>query len=273
LGRRCIAAYPCQSKTSCFQSIGYIQAIPKSNLLSQFRIVAIRCFRIGLIGDFDPSVAAHRAIPSVLAAAGAKLDCAVESEWLPTTLLAEVPASSLARFDGLWCVPASPYRSMSGALQGIRYAREKSVPFLGTCGGFQHAIIEYARSVMGYSAADHAESNPQSEELLITPLTCSLVGQTGSIRLLSGSRVASIYGCEQATERYHCNFGVNPEWQDRIGRTTLKISGLDEEGSARVIELADHPFFMGTLFQPELNPVQPHPIILAFARAVAGSRK
>jgi CTP synthase (UTP-ammonia lyase) len=234
--------------------------------------MAIRCSHIGLIGDFNPDVAAHRAIPCALDAAGAKLDCAVESEWLPTTQLAEDPASSLAGFDGLWCVPASPYASMSGALGAIRYAREEGVPFLGTCGGFQHAIIEYARSVLGYSAADHAESNPEAEELLITPLTCSLVGQMGKVRLLRGSLAASIYGCEEATERYHCNFGVNPEWQERIGRTKLKISGLDDEGSARVIELTDHPFFMGTLFQPELNPVQPHPIILAFARAAAGRR-
>jgi CTP synthase (UTP-ammonia lyase) len=229
----------------------------------------VSCVHVGLIGDFDPAVAAHRAIPPALAAAAAKLDREIETEWLPTIPLAEGGAAALARCDGLWCVPASPYRSMSGALYAIRYAREEGVPFLGTCGGFQHAVIEYARSVMGHVAADHAESNPQAEELLITPLSCSLVGQTGTVRLLPGSRAASIYGCEQVTERYHCNFGVNPQWQDRIGRTTLTISGLDDEGSVRVIELSNHPFFMGTLFQPELNPVQPHPIILAFARAAA----
>jgi len=231
--------------------------------------VTVPCSRIGLIGDFDPAVPAHRAIPPALAAAAAKLDHAIESEWLPTTRLAEDGAGLLAQFDGLWCVPASPYRSMLGALCAIRYAREEGVPFLGTCGGFQHAILEYARSVMGCSSADHAESNPQAEELLITPLACSLVGQTGTVRLLPGSRAASIYGCDEATERYHCNFGVNPQWQVPIGRTTLKITGLDDEGSARLIELADHPFFMGTLFQPELNPAQPHPMILAFVRAAA----
>jgi CTP synthase (UTP-ammonia lyase) len=235
--------------------------------------MAEACSRIGLIGDFNQAVAAHRNIPPALAAAAAKLDHAIESEWLPTTRLAEDGAAALARFDGLWCVPASPYRSMSGALDAIRYARKEGIPFLGTCGGFQHAIIEYARSVMGHGAADHAESNPQAQELLITPLNCSLVGQTGTVRLLPGSRAAFIYGCEQATERYHCNFGVNPEWQDRIGGGTLRITGSDAEGSARVIELVDHPFFMGTLFQPELNPIQPHPIILAFARATALCRK
>ncbi len=231
------------------------------------------CCRIGLIGDFDPAVAAHRNIPPALAAAAAKLNCAIASEWLPTTRLAEEGSCALGVFHGLWCVPASPYRSMSGAICAIRYARQEVVPFLGTCGGFQHAIIEYARSVMGHSGADHAESNPQAEELLITPLSCSLVGQTGEVHLLPGSRAACIYGCDRASERYHCNFGVNPQWQDRIGRTTLKITGFDDEGGARVIELAGHPFFMGTLFQPELNPVQPHPIVLAFARAAACSRK
>jgi CTP synthase (UTP-ammonia lyase) len=226
--------------------------------------------RIGLIGDYDSAVAAHRGIPVALAAAAAKLECAIDSEWLPTERLAEGRTAALTRYHGLWCVPASPYRSMAGALCAIGYAREKGVAFLGTCGGFQHTIIEYARSVMGYTAADHAESNPEAEQLFITPLSCSLVGQTGTVRLIPGSRAASIYGCEQATERYHCNFGVNPEWQDRIARTTLRITGFDDQGSPRVIELADHPFFVGTLFQPELNPVQPHPMILAFAHA-AGS--
>jgi CTP synthase (UTP-ammonia lyase) len=221
--------------------------------------------RIGLIGDFNPAVAAHRAIPPALASAAA--NCVVESEWLPTTDLAEDGTARLAQFDGLWCVPASPYRSMPGALSAIRYAREKGVPFLGTCGGFQHAIIEYARTVMGQSAADHAETSPQAQDLVITPLACSLVGQTGTVRLLAGSRAAAIYGCEQATERYHCSFGVNPKWQERFAGTALRITGVDDEGSARVIELADHPFYTATLFQPELNPVQPHPIILAFARA------
>jgi CTP synthase (UTP-ammonia lyase) len=231
------------------------------------------CCCIGLVGDFDPAVAAHRNIPPALAAAGAKLDRAIESEWLPTTRLAEEGAGALTQFDGLWCVPASPYRRMSGALAAIRHAREEGVPFLGTCGGFQHAIIEYARSVMGHRAADHAASNPQAAELLITPLSCSLVGQTGTVQLLPGSRAASIYGCEQATERYHCSYGMNPQWQDRIGQATLRITGSDAEGSARVFELLNHPFFMGTLFQPELASVQPHPMILAFARAAAFPRK
>ena len=95
----------------------------------------------------------------------------------------------LAAFDGVWCVPASPYANTEGALNAIRVAREHRIPFLGTCGGFQHAVIEYARNVLGWTAADHAEVNPQAALALIAPLSCSLVEKTGEIRLAAESLI------------------------------------------------------------------------------------
>jgi CTP synthase (UTP-ammonia lyase) len=103
--------------------------------------------RIGLVGDHDASVTAHRAIPLALRLAGDACGVAVEGEWLPTDEITS--ASRISRFDGLWCVPASPYRSMEGALLAIGHARLHPLPFLGTCGGFQYAVIEYARGVLG----------------------------------------------------------------------------------------------------------------------------
>ncbi len=102
--------------------------------------------RVGLIGDHDPSVTAHQAIPMALALAADALAVSVEHEWVPTESIAT--HERVADFDGLWCVPASPYRRTDGALVAIRFAREERRPFLGTCGGFQHAILEYARHVM-----------------------------------------------------------------------------------------------------------------------------
>src|SRR6266478_2757884 len=102
--------------------------------------------RVGLIGDYSPDVVAHRAIPLALGMASERAGREVGFEWLPTDALAS-DAVRAEDYDGLWCVPASPYVSMEGALNAITYARESGTPFLGTCGGFQHALIEYARNV------------------------------------------------------------------------------------------------------------------------------
>ena len=100
--------------------------------------------RVGLIGDYNPEVPAHIAIPRAIALAAQDLECDAEAIWLPTPSLENDTEQLLADYNALWCVPASPYRSMEGALRAIRFAREHSVPFLGSCGGSQHAIIEYA---------------------------------------------------------------------------------------------------------------------------------
>ncbi|WKT74946.1 glutamine amidotransferase-related protein [Lysinibacillus fusiformis] len=86
-------------------------------------------------------------------------------------------------FQALWSVPTRPYKSMQGALNGIRFVREHKVPFLGTCGGFQHMIIEFARNVLEFSEADPAEENPTSSLLLVAPLTCSVSEKTHTFTL------------------------------------------------------------------------------------------
>jgi CTP synthase (UTP-ammonia lyase) len=105
--------------------------------------------RIALVGDYDPSVPAHQAIPVALNRVASETGLSVQAIWLATTDIGD--ATSLGAFDGIWCVPASPYRDMDGALTAIRFARERQVPFLGTCGGFQHALLEYARNHLGWA--------------------------------------------------------------------------------------------------------------------------
>ena len=102
-----------------------------------------------------------------------------------------VAATRVFGFSGLWCVPTSPYRSMEGALLAIRYARESGVPFLGTCGGFQHAVIEYARNVLGWADAEHAETAPDAARAVISLLECPLVETSGVVRFVPGSRIAT----------------------------------------------------------------------------------
>ena len=120
--------------------------------------------KIGLIGDYSPQVTAHVAIPKALQLAAAEAKCEIEETWLATEDVFE-NRQQFSNYDGLWCVPASPCKSMDGALTAIKFAREQGVPFMGTCGGFQHAVIEYVRNVLGFAKADHAESNPETTML------------------------------------------------------------------------------------------------------------
>lgn len=227
--------------------------------------------RIGLIGDRDEKVKAHGAIPGALGLIEEASGVRIEPVWLNTASLEGDAGSRLEGFDGLWCVPGSPYASIEGALAAIRFARAEGVPFLGTCGGFQHAVIEYARNVMGLTEATHAESHPGTGIPLVTPLTCSLVGLEGRIRLLPGSRLAQIYRTLEARERYHCNYGLSKGSAVMFDDSELKISGFDDAGEPRAFELEGHKFFLGTLFQPELSALSglAHPVIEAFVKAAA----
>jgi CTP synthase (UTP-ammonia lyase) len=228
--------------------------------------------RVGLIGDYDPDVVAHRAIPVALRLASTAADIEIEPTWIRTDALPADVAPRLAVFDGVWCVPGSPYVNTAGALNAIRFAREAACPFLGTCGGFQHALIEYARNVIGIAEADHAESNPGASVPIIASLRCSLVGETGSVRLTPGSRAYALYGDDEAIEEYHCSYGLNPEYV-QLFTTGLRFTGHDEQGDPRVVELplSDHPFYLATLFQPERAALHgaAHPIIIGFVRAMA----
>jgi CTP synthase (UTP-ammonia lyase) len=229
-----------------------------------------KAIRIGLIGDYNPQVKSHLAIPKALELASAGLERRVEPVWLETRELEGATERHMSLFDGLWGVPGSPYESMEGALRAIRFARERGVPFLGTCGGFQHALIEYARDVLGILDADHAESNPGAATQLITPLSCGLVGVEGVIDLREGSRIRAIYGSSRTVEEYHCNYGLNPEYRSILENGELRVTGVDEEGEVRVVELVSHPFFIATLFQPERRALkgEAHPLVDAYVRAV-----
>jgi len=226
--------------------------------------------RIGLIGDFNPDVIAHRAIPKALALAGEVAGVQIEPVWLATDKIEIGAAAALAEFAGLWCVPASPYASTDGALWAIRFARENEIPFLGTCGGFQHALIEYARNVAGIRDAEHAETNPGASTLVVAPLACSLVEQTGTIRLKENSLIRKACGKPEIVEGYHCRYGLNPAFRERLAAGELHFTGWDEHGEARAFELSEHPFFVATLFQPERSAMrgEAHPLITAFVRAM-----
>jgi CTP synthase (UTP-ammonia lyase) len=205
--------------------------------------------RIALVGDHDESITAHRAIPVALQRLSDELPRRVEGVWVATDTIDSV--LRLAGFDAVWCVPGSPYRDMEGALLAIQHAREAGVPFLGTCGGFQHAVIEYARHALGWHDADHAETAPDAPRAVIHLLECGLVEASETLRLQPGSRLAQAYGEGPITEGYRCRYGLNPVFQAALLDGPLRASAYGPDGDVRAVELDGHPFFVATLFQPE----------------------
>ena len=137
---------------------------------------------------------------------------------------------------------------MEGALTAIRCAREGRIPFLGTCGGFQHAIIEYARNVLGWQDAAHGELDSTSTVAVISLLSCPLINVGGSVQLVAGTRIAAAYGTDEATEVYFCSYGVNPDFRASLVAGPLREAARDDTGDLRAVELDDHPFFVATLF-------------------------
>ena len=229
---------------------------------------------ITLVGDHDPDVVAHRAVPKSLGLATLSLGRPVDAVWVATERVAEDEEEALGHVDAVWLVPASPYRSMEGALAAVRRARERGMPFLGTCGGFQHAVIEFARNVCGIADADHAETNPHASSLLVAPLACALREVAGRVRLDEGSKIRAAYGSEWIEEEYMCGYGLNPGFRAVLERHGMRLTGWDGEGDVRSMELREHPFFVGTLFQPERAALHDHtpPLVRAFVKAATSVR-
>ena len=142
--------------------------------------------RIGILGDFNPEFRSHHATNDALQHAARKLGIEVQSEWIPTPSLIKPEAEKkLESFDGFWASPGSPYKSLEGMLKGIQFARVRDWPFLGTCGGFQYAFIEFARNVLNIADADTAENNSGSKNILIYPVACALPDRKGNAPKLS----------------------------------------------------------------------------------------
>ena len=195
-----------------------------------------------------------------------------EGVWVHTAKVGD-PTVTLAGYRGIWCVPASPYADENGAFAAIRFARESRRPFLGTCGGFQHALIEYARNVRGMAEAGHAETDPELAMPLIAPLACSLVEARQRLSLTPGSLIGAAYGGETPVEEgYHCNYGLNPALAAMLWDGELLPVAYDESGEVRAVELRSHPFFAATLFQPERRALAGEipPLVRAFVGAAAG---
>ena len=236
--------------------------------------------RIGILGDFNPEFRSHHATNEALQHAAAKLNLPVESAWISTPSVLEPDAQRmLESFDGIWAAPGSPYRSFDGMLKGIEFARRRDWPFLGTCGGFQYALIECARNVLGIKDADTAENNSGSKNIVIYPVACAvpkrakdapkLSGPIPEIQLRPGSYLQSFYMKDTVEEEFFCNFEVNPDYEWAAMEAGFPVVARGPQGEIRAIESPTHLFYIATLFQPQLSskPKKPHPLVLAFVQA------
>jgi CTP synthase (UTP-ammonia lyase) len=227
--------------------------------------------RVAVVGDRLSKFRAQDSIEGALQHSAAALGANVDVEWFGTPMLEKGAAEQLERVDAVWCAPGSPYLSIDGALEGIRFARETNRPFLGTCAGFQHGVIEFARNRLGIERAHHAEYGPGAvgTPLFIDELLCSLVGQAMRVRLVDQT-THELYGAAEAIEQYYCRFGLNEDHLPALESAGLRVGGVDHaDGTTRIMRLADHPFFFLTLFVPQTasTPDAPHPVVSGYVAA------
>jgi CTP synthase (UTP-ammonia lyase) len=213
--------------------------------------------QIGVVGDRDESITAHRALPLALDLAARSIDRSIEHVWLATDGIAS------AGHGAVRCTVVRARQPVP--LRGRRAAR----------GGFQHAVIEFARHVLGRDDADHAETAPDDgRRLVISPLACSLVEASETLAAAPGSRLAQADGAASFSEGYRCRDGLNPAFVDAlVADGSLAVAATGHGGDVRALEVTPsvHPLFMLTLFQPERAALtgRAPPLVVAFARAAA----
>ena len=239
-----------------------------------------RTARIALVTDWSTSPVDRRS-PSHFRTPKL-LEKLRDDEGLPLDMVfvgtEDVADARLDECDGVWLLPGSPYHSEAGAVEAVRIAREHDVPFMGTCGGFQHALMEYAKHICGLADVGHAEQVASADNMIIIELACSLFEQQAAIEVMPDTLAGRSLGATRAVEKFRCSYGANPEYVETLRAHGMHFTGQSDEGDVRIAELPGNRFFMATLFQPELAGEDGycHPIVRAFASAAiehAGARE
>ena len=219
---------------------------------------------IFLLGDHNTSFITHRELDAAIGL----LPHGVQARWVGT----DTPdAGRTGQADAVWAVPGSPYRNDAAVYSAIEAARTSGQPFLGTCAGFQYAVVEFARNKAGIAGADHAETAPEAGNLVVDRLACGLVGEERTVTAIPGTRMHDLCGGQPFVGFHWCNFGLVPAYVDRLVQHGLVISAVADDAGVEAVELPNHPFFMATLFQPQVGSLagRPlHPIVQAFVAAV-----
>lgn len=217
---------------------------------------------IAIVGDENDAYPSHREINAVRSMLGEGVD----TQWLPTD---GDRVRHLEGFDGIWLTPGSPYADDAAAYGAVKWARERDVPFLGTCGGLQYAVIEYFRNVLGIVNASHAESDGVDDTNVVRTLACSLDGEERVVQPLAGTRFSTLVNNEAFVGMHYCNYGPGAEELQRLVDGGMVIEATADDAEAEVIELPTNRFFMLSLFQPQIGALagKPlHPLLREFVR-------
>jgi CTP synthase len=238
--------------------------------------------RIAVVGKYTSLVDSYKSVAEALVHGGIANDVGVEIAWLSSEdFEADRPADVLAGFDGLLIPGGFGVRGVEGMLDAVRYSRENDLPFFGICLGLQVAVIEYARNASGMAESHSSEFQGDLDQAVICLMDSqrNVTDKGGTMRLgayparlRQGSRAHEAYGSLEISERHRHRYEVNNAYRDVLAEHGMRFSGLSPDGNlVEIIELPDHPWFLGCQFHPELKsrPMRAHPLFTAFIRAAA----
>jgi CTP synthase (UTP-ammonia lyase) len=222
--------------------------------------------RIALLGEHNPGSETHIATDAAIRHSAAALDVQIEAQWISSRA---ITPELLTDFDGLWVTPGPPHVDMESSLEAIQYAREEEIPTFGNCGGFQLMVLEIARNLFGIHDAQHEEYSSSAPVKVVVPLSCSLKGQELPIQITERSLAGGLYKRIDIVERYYCSFGINPLYRPHFFSDLVSVTGVDDAGEIRVLEIPQHPFFLATLYVPQVqsSAASPHPVVTGFIRS------
>ena len=241
---------------------------------------------IALVGKYVELQDAYKSILESFVHAGAANECRVEVHSIHSEYLdADNVAEKLAGMDAVLVAPGFGERGLEGKIAAVRYARENGVPFFGICLGMQMCVVEFARNVLGLAGAVSTEVNPSAAHPVIALMEDqkSTTIKGGTMRLGAydcllekGSLAHRIYGSERISERHRHRYEFNNDYLGRIEAAGMKASGRNPDtGLVEIVEIPEHPFFIGVQFHPELKstPENPQPIFVAFVKAAMDRRR
>jgi CTP synthase len=243
--------------------------------------------KIAVVGKYTDFVDSYKSVQEALIHGGIANDVGVDINWISSDDFVDARAAAdiLGRHDGLLVPGGFGVRGVEGMVDAIRHAREHAVPFFGICLGMQTAIIEFARNVCGLDDSHSSEFAPECDNPVISLMESQqhVTDMGGTMRLgaypcrLSrGSRVAEVYGVAEVSERHRHRYEVSNAYRDLFVQHGLRLSGVSPDGQlVEMIELPNHPWFVGCQFHPELQsrPTRPHPLFAGFIAAAAGSKR
>ena len=239
-----------------------------------------RTLKIGLIGKYIELKDSYISIHESLIHAGAVSESALDIKWIHSELLNdENVAEKLGELDGILVAPGFGERGIEGKIAAVKYARENKVPFLGICLGMQCAVIEFARNVVGLKGAHTTEINDKTEFPVIFLMEDQkdVTDKGGTMRLGAyecaieqPSKAYGTYNKELITERHRHRYEFNNKFLEDFAAAGMKATGINPTGKmVEIVEIEDHPWFVGVQFHPEYSStvLNPHPLFVEFLEA------